>query len=175
MSKNVKPARTVLDAYKFLRREVTLLGSVLLAEAGLGAKQATALICLQRSGAVTMGELAEYIQSDNAAATRIATSLEAMGLITRSASTTDRRQMVMRLTAKGVRKAPTAVGVQDELNRRIAAVLSKDDQRSLSALMDRLSDALRADRERGVAVVPVKKTAPARRGPSARPPRRRAR
>ena len=156
MIKIVKPARTVLDAYKFLRREVTLLGSVLLAEAELGAKQATALICLQTSGAVTMGELAEYIQSDNAAATRIATSLEAMGFVTRSPSTTDRRQMVMRLTAKGAKKAPTAVGVQDELNRRIAAVLSKDDQRSLAAMMDRLSTALRTDRERGVAPPPAR-------------------
>lgn len=157
MTKNVKAVRPVLDAYRFMRREVTLLGSELLAEAELGAKQATALICLQSMGAVTMGELAEYIQSDNAAATRIATSLEAMGFITRSSSTTDRRQMVMRLTAKGAKKAPTAVGVQDELNRRIGAVLSKDDQRSLAALMDRLSTALRSDRERDAVVAPAPK------------------
>ena len=65
--------------------------------------------------------------------------------------------MVMRLTAKGAKKAPTAVGVQDELNRRIGAVLSKDDQRSLAALMDRLSTALRSDRERDAVVAPAPK------------------
>lgn len=158
MTKTAKAQpRTVVDAFRYLRRELTLLGAELLLDAGLGAKQATALVCLKERGAVTMSELAEEIQSDNAAATRIAISLEAMGLIKRTPSTTDRRQTLMQLTAKGLRKAPVALGVYDEVNRRIGGVLTKQDQRDLVALMDRLSDALRDGRATSPAPAPKKK------------------
>lgn len=137
---------SILDAYKYLRRELSLVGTELLKEAGLGAKQAQVLICLHQNREATMGTLADYIQSDNAAATRIVAALTTAGLVSRSVSRVDRRQTVNRLTAKGQRKALQAVNVYDELNRRIESVLSPSEQKQLATLMAHVSDGLRERR-----------------------------
>ena len=77
---------------------------------------------------------------------RTLASLERAGLITREASTTDRRAVTVTLTRKGRALQPKVEAAWRELSRRTCAGLSPADRKELMTLLGRISDNLTRDR-----------------------------
>jgi len=70
-------------------------------EPGLSDTQLAALAALERHGAMTPGELADYEKVQPPSMTRVITVLEEHGLVMRSPHTSDRRQVMLTATAQG--------------------------------------------------------------------------
>lgn len=71
------------------------------ADHSLSATQYAALRTVSRRAAMTPGELAEHEKVQPPSMTRVIAALEERGLLTRSPHPTDRRQVVLSLTAAG--------------------------------------------------------------------------
>jgi DNA-binding MarR family transcriptional regulator len=86
-----------------LRVSISRLSRRMRAEGGhsLSATQIGALGAVARHGALTPGELAAHEKVQPPSMTRTIARLEADGLLTRSPHPTDRRQVVLSLTAAG--------------------------------------------------------------------------
>lgn len=99
------------------------------ADSSLSLGQLAALGTLDRHGAMTPGELAAHERVQPPSMTRIVKALEETGYVTRTPHATDGRQVVVTLTAEGVR-------------------LLKEDRKQREAwLAQRLRDLDPADRE----------------------------
>jgi len=87
-----------------LRLSVLRLARRLRAErsdTSLTLSQLSALASLERHGALTPGELAAHERVQPPSMTRLVASLEQVGLVARTAHATDRRQVVLQVTAAG--------------------------------------------------------------------------
>src|SRR5882724_13022952 len=81
-----------------LRAQRTTSG---MTEAVLSETQLAALAALERHQAMTPGELAEYEKVQPPSMTRVIAVLEERNLVQRSAHPTDRRQVILTVTAEG--------------------------------------------------------------------------
>ncbi|HEU5033885.1 MAG TPA: MarR family transcriptional regulator [Mycobacteriales bacterium] len=105
--------------------------------------QWSALITLESTSGLRIGELADREHVSAPTATRLVASLEALGLVSRTTDATDRRSAVVAVTAAGghaiseARRARTA-----SLAGRLAGLSTDDLQRLLDALpvLERLSE-----------------------------------
>ena len=70
-------------------------------EPGLSDTQLAALAALERHATMSPGELAEHEKVQPPSMTRVIAALEARRLVTRMAHPTDRRQVVLTVTAEG--------------------------------------------------------------------------
>lgn len=91
--------------------------------AGLSPAQASALGTVNRLASLTLGELAAAEQVQPPTATRLVTSLENAGLVTREADSTDRRVVRIRITPEGRRTLQRIRTLKNAyLTRRLAAL-----------------------------------------------------
>jgi DNA-binding MarR family transcriptional regulator len=91
--------------------------------AGLSPAQASALGTVNRLASLTLGELAAAEQVQPPTATRLVTSLENTGLVTREADGADRRMVRVRITAEGRRTLQRIRTLKNAyLTRRLAAL-----------------------------------------------------
>ncbi len=70
-------------------------------EPGLSDTQLAALASLERHSAMTPGELADHEKVQPPSMTRVIAALEELGLVMRAPHATDRRQVVLTVTAQG--------------------------------------------------------------------------
>lgn len=70
-------------------------------EPGLSETQLAALAALERHGQMTPGELADHEKVQPPSMTRVIAALEELGLVVRAPHSTDRRQVVLTVTAQG--------------------------------------------------------------------------
>jgi DNA-binding MarR family transcriptional regulator len=70
-------------------------------EPGLSDTQLAALASLERHSAMTPGELADHEKVQPPSMTRVIAALEELGLVLRAPHATDRRQVVLTVTARG--------------------------------------------------------------------------
>src|SRR5215472_4332283 len=70
-------------------------------EPGLSETQLAALAALERHSAMTPGELADHEKVQPPSMTRVIAALEELGLVMRAPHATDRRQVVLTVTARG--------------------------------------------------------------------------
>lgn len=70
-------------------------------EPGLSDTQLAALASLERHSAMTPGELADHEKVQPPSMTRVIAALEELGLVMRAPHATDRRQVVLTVTARG--------------------------------------------------------------------------
>lgn len=70
-------------------------------EPGLSDTQLAALASLERHSSMTPGEMADHEKVQPPSMTRVIAALEELGLVTRSPHATDRRQVVLTVTARG--------------------------------------------------------------------------
>ncbi|MBO0825145.1 MAG: MarR family transcriptional regulator [Actinobacteria bacterium] len=70
-------------------------------EPGLSETQLAALATLERHGQMTPGELADHEKVQPPSMTRVIAALEELGLVVRAPHSTDRRQVVLTVTAQG--------------------------------------------------------------------------
>lgn len=111
-------------------------------EAGLTPNQLIVLGHLHRHHSATPGEIAAAERQRPQSLTRVFGELEAEGLISRAADPVDRRQSVLRLTAKGHRALDRDMGERDVWLAEALASLSATERGVLElagVLMERLA------------------------------------
>jgi len=136
----------LLEAYAKLRREVSLIGAVLLKESDMGQKQMQILYRLTQS-ACTMSELADFAQSDKASTTRTVDSLAGDGLVRRLEDKGDRRKCVIELTAKGEKRAQKALEVREFIGEKLNKTLTATERETLTDLLGKVAAGLVAQRK----------------------------
>lgn len=97
--------------------------------------------CLAAIGAfspLSVNDLAQRANLNKGPASRAAQSLVDQGLVEKTASTTDRRGVVLTLTAGGDRVWQQVMGVIAQRNAEIVACLNREEQRHFEQLLDRL-------------------------------------
>lgn len=96
---------------------------------GLNVSRYRVLGVLDRFGASTMTELANFTAMQRTTLTRIADQLVARGLIERTAEAKDRRQVVLNLTSTGEGIYGQALGVVRHLNQRVMDSVPEGERR----------------------------------------------
>lgn len=137
----------VIDAYAFIRQEITFARAREIKAVNLSVKQVGVLFRLSLSPA-TMGELAEYTMADKASTSRTVAALESAGYVKRSADRKDRRVSCMELTPKGALKVVKIQVVRKALGAKINAVLNISEQKQLAKLMNKLAQNLKDKRKK---------------------------
>jgi DNA-binding MarR family transcriptional regulator len=97
-----------------------------------------ALRTLSRLGDVPISRLGAELAIPRSTQTNLVDRLEAAGLVERTSSPTDRRLVVVGLTAAGIRAVGDTGLFRDSLAARRVLALDPDDQRALAALLERL-------------------------------------
>jgi DNA-binding MarR family transcriptional regulator len=135
----------VLDAYSSLRREISLIRAAEMRALDFGYKQMLILYRLTKSSA-SMGELAEFSQSDKASATRAVGTMEGSGWVKKVFDPTDRRKVFIELTAQGRRKAAKADVLRHHIGQRVNKTLSVQEQKELARLLKKVVLGLQENR-----------------------------
>jgi len=131
---------SLLGAYAALSRE---LSASLVARHGLTINDYGALLLLSRAGEEGMRriDLANALQLSPSGITRLLDRLEDQGLVGKGACKEDARVSYAILTEAGLEKLKDAApGHIEDIDRRLSAVLSEDEIRTLNDLLVRLSD-----------------------------------
>lgn len=145
-SPTTQPSVALLDAFSTLRRELSIIRTVLLKPMDMGHVEVTILYRLTLSDA-TMGEISEYAVADKAAVSRAIAGLESSGLVTRITDENDRRISIVSLTAKGRTQARKSVALREALASRVRATLSAADQKELTRLLSKVAGQLQEERK----------------------------
>jgi DNA-binding MarR family transcriptional regulator len=85
------------------------------------------LLALKRKSEMTMGQLSQVIESDNAAVTRLVDKLEKQGFVARWINLEDRRQMLVAITEDGLAKAGIISQISRTANGRIMEGFSEEE------------------------------------------------
>ena len=112
---------------------------------GLTEPQFGAFECLGHLGPLTLGELSKKMLVSGGNTTCIIDNLEKLGLAERVPSTEDRRVVVAQLTPKGSKLFEKVFVRHAEFVTRLAAVLTRDEQETLSQILRKLGLALTRD------------------------------
>ena len=96
---------------------------------GLNVSRYRVLGVLNRFGASTMTELANFTAMQRTTLTRIADQLVASGLVDRTAEAKDRRQVVLNLTDQGTVTYGKALNVVLNLNQRLMDTIPEPERR----------------------------------------------
>jgi DNA-binding MarR family transcriptional regulator len=135
----------ILDQLGRLLRQLTrLAGGADDSGHAMTATQRIALVELGEQGPLRLNDLAHRMGASAPTASRTVDTLEGFGLVTRSAAPEDRRALAIALTDAGRellddRLARAAVAFEPA-----TAALSATERRELLALLERMTDALRA-------------------------------
>ncbi|MCC5980607.1 MAG: winged helix-turn-helix transcriptional regulator [Oceanicaulis sp.] len=108
-------------------------------EAGVTAAQSAVLFLLSRRGERRMGAISETLALGAPAVTGLVQRMEAIGLVARSADTSDRRGAVVSLTEVGRQAAFKADQVLRDINTELAEKLGEDDADALQDMLTRLN------------------------------------
>jgi MarR family 2-MHQ and catechol resistance regulon transcriptional repressor len=130
----------LLGAHATLTRE---LSSALVASHGLTINDYGTLLLLSRAGDEGMRriDLANELQLSPSGITRLLDRLEDQGLVGKGECKSDARVSYAVLTDAGLAKLKEAApGHIDDIDRRLGAVLSEDEMKTLSELLARFSD-----------------------------------
>jgi DNA-binding MarR family transcriptional regulator len=138
----------LLEAYRALKREITLIVAADLKRLNIGEKQMAILFYLSEGKAMTASSLAFHTQSDPAAVTRAVQSMEEAGLVRRKMDETDNRCTLLELTTKGKDKAASVEGIRNEVVRRIDGTLPPKQLKEFEHLMRAVADGLLSQREK---------------------------
>jgi DNA-binding MarR family transcriptional regulator len=125
--------------------------------ADLSSNRFNALRALRRDEELTMSGLAERLRVSTAAVTSIVDKLEAEGLVRRSRSKTDRRQIFVQITARGSEAVQQLVDIRADLFRYMIENISPELQQGwleLSREMCRLLDKRVAESQPETEVAP---------------------
>lgn len=90
-------------------------------------------------GRMTAGELATKLRISSSAMTNRLDRLEESGYVTRRRDTDDRRTVVVELTPSGIETLSKAVAAQGVEERDLLGVLTPEEQRTLNALLRKLT------------------------------------
>jgi len=107
-------------------------------DAGMGLSEGRCLAAVGAFGPLSVNDLAQHANLDKGQASRAAQALVAQGLVLKTASDSDARAVVLRLSASGQRRWQQVMAVVARRNAEILACLDPAEQAQFSALLDRL-------------------------------------
>lgn len=99
------------------------------------------LAALEERGPLSQADLGRILGLDRNAVNTIATRLDDAGRITRTTDATDRRRNVVALTTAGREALGELQSATDRVQAELAAPLTADEARRLSALLAKIIDA----------------------------------
>jgi DNA-binding MarR family transcriptional regulator len=111
-------------------------------EPGLSDTQLAALASLERHSAMTPGELADHEKVQPPSMTRVIAALEELGLVMRAPHATDRRQVVLTVTARGREVVQQARRLREEWLAQRLRELTPQERAALRAaapILEKLS------------------------------------
>jgi DNA-binding MarR family transcriptional regulator len=111
-------------------------------EPGLSDTQLAALASLERHTAMTPGELADHEKVQPPSMTRVIAALEELGLVMRAPHATDRRQVVLTVTARGREVVQQARRLREEWLAQRLRELTPQERAALRAaapILEKLS------------------------------------
>lgn len=114
---------------------------------GLTAVQARLLLALDRHPDCNQGFYADRLEVEPITLTRIVDRMEAAGWIERRADPADRRARILHLTDKARDTVAQVEAIVERLVSDMLTGLSKQDQRQLGELLDRIGSNLATARE----------------------------
>lgn len=114
----------------------------LLAELGLTYPQYVVMLALWECDGLSIGELGEQVALDSGTLTPLLKRLQALGLVDRTRSAADERQVLITLTRRGAELQARAGGVHDQV--ACATACSARERQSLTAALQTLRGALLA-------------------------------
>jgi len=106
--------------------------------AGVTTAQTAVLFLLARKGERRMGDIGETLSLNPPAVTGLVNRMEALGLVMKTASRTDKRSAVVSLTEKGRAVSDAADHVLRDLNLELEAWLGTGDADRLHDILTRL-------------------------------------
>lgn len=109
-----------------------------ISDLGVTAVQSKVISFMHESGDISASELSKLASIDNATLTGIIDRLEAMGLVTRQHSTSDRRAITLRLTPQGETLAEELSARIEPANQKFMTNLSEAESYMLKELLQRL-------------------------------------
>lgn len=109
------------------------------AEAGVTSAQAAVLFLLARRGERRMGEVGEMLSLNPPAVTGLVNRMEALGLVKKRVSPTDKRSAIVSLTEKGRGMGDAAEIVLRDLNNELENRLGDDDSDMLHRVLTTLA------------------------------------
>ena len=112
------------------------------AACGAGGAAAAVLVHLHRRPETSVSDLAEVVGVGGSGGVRLVDRLAAQGLVTRVPSPTDRRTVLLRLTATGTETARRVLDAREDAVRRTVAALDEDQRTALERLLPDLVSAL---------------------------------
>ena len=107
--------------------------------AGVTTAQAAVLFLLARRGERRMSDIGETLSLNPPAVTGLVNRMEALGLVVKTASRTDKRSAVVSLTEKGRAMGDAADHVLRDLNLALEARLGTEDSNMLHRVLTRLA------------------------------------
>ena len=121
--------------------DLGFFGHYLHLHAGGRSGQQHILVMLYKSdGHMTQRDLQEVAGISSASISEVVSKLECAGLISKTRSDEDRRQVEIALTQEGVTRAQELIERRREFEGQCIACLDEDEQQQLVALLDRLVD-----------------------------------
>ena len=121
--------------------DLGFFGHYLHLHAGGRSGQQHILVMLHKSdGHMTQRDLQEAAGISSASISEVVSKLECAGLISKTRSDEDRRQVEIALTQEGVTRAQELIERRREFEGQCIACLDEDEQQQLVALLDRLVD-----------------------------------
>ena len=106
--------------------------------AGVTTAQAAVLFLLARKGERRMGDIGETLSLNPPAVTGLVTRMEALGLVRKTVSQTDRRSAVVTLTEKGRAMGDAADHILRDLNTELEARLGEADSDMLHRVLTQI-------------------------------------
>ena len=106
--------------------------------AGVTTAQAAVLFLLARKGERRMGDIAETLSLNPPAVTGLVTRMEALGLVRKTVSRTDKRSAVVTLTEKGRAMGDAADHILRGLNTELEARLGEADSDMLHRVLTQI-------------------------------------
>ncbi|MBQ9315355.1 MAG: MarR family transcriptional regulator [Atopobiaceae bacterium] len=131
--------------------DLGFFGHFLHLHAGGRSGQQHILVKLHKSGGhMTQRDLQEAAGISSASISEVLSKLECAGLITRTRSDEDRRQLDIALTQGGTTRAEELIERRREFERQCLTCLSEQEQEQLVTLLDRLAEHWRGLEGEGV-------------------------
>jgi DNA-binding MarR family transcriptional regulator len=140
--------------------------SAYLADAGLGMSEGRCLAAIGAFAPLSINDLAQRANLNKGQASRAAQTLVDRDLVSKKASATDARGVVLTLTRTGKKTWAKVVRVIERRNEQIFSCLSLEDRERLGAMFDRLIEhAAKRHMADDSAGDPLDDTVPSGRGP----------
>lgn len=114
----------------------------LLAQIGLTYPQYVVLLALWECDGLTIGELGQRVALDSGTLTPLLKRMQVQGLVERTRSAADERQVLITLTRPGIELSEQAAGIHDQV--ACATACSSRKRQSLTQTLHTLRDALLA-------------------------------